>query len=1063
MLFRELLSGTLRHKRLLMRNDLPEATLNMKEVTVPDYGDFHLPNYLHLCIEGARSCPFQCSFCSETVQWGNYRKKPAGLLADQMIGLVETHGNKTFFMGDSLMNPYIEDLSKSLLERNADVLYDGYLRADKIATDRARTKKWARSGCVRTRLGIESASAKVLEAMQKETTPAGISKAIKTLAGAGIRVTTLWIVGFPGETEEDFLETLDFIREHHRFIYELDVHYYYYYPYGQVWSRLHKCYPLYPPDVVEYVKFQQWEIENCDPPRQVKFDRLRRINELATELGIPNLHSLNARYRAEARWQLLFPLATEFFKGTLVSRKPYSPKDGLAVPSCVEPPRTKDRAAALSYVVHISKPIAEQTLRQAARTLIDYNEMLRLTLTDGVLAASPLPADLDERVVSVIDVTSVEDRTFIAQTALNISSDMRPRGGDSIRLAVANTPDSAVMIIAADRAIADARSVALFLEDLFRIYEQLSNDKPVTLRQPEIAYCEHLRRSESFDMAVPVSAGRPAGTSTDRLARLRRVVTVETDLVRRFTPKFQQQSGLTFIEFVLGGLVASLAELDSQRPLKLDIRADTRTIHPKLQFTAGPLHATRRVTLDCGNADPALEVAVRARRSLQEALAADAKDSAANITLDLECLTSEPWLGGDEWTPIGFVPAVESAGESGVELIALLDRGRVSFAIDYTEDNLSLVERWCDALQDQTSSVWERLFAEIENKFNRPQKPASSASRFSRKSRFQPGERQRLSMDDLVEFGTLDGSLKPFPLVARSREPELDHIGWVSANRERTDQLLLEHGAVLFRGFDLRTPQHFRQFAATLSDQLIEVSGATSRIELSSSLCARAEHVPDHPIPLHHESASERRWPMKLFLCCQTPGPSGLETPIAHNDRFFEMLDPKVRERFRERGIMYVQDYSAETDRCWQEAFETSDRAAVEDYCRGDGLQYEWIGTDRLRVTRISPAIVPHPCTGKDVWFNQAHLFDNGFRKDERSCRAYYGDGAPIEPAVLNHIRESYQKAAVRFQLQEQDVILVDNMAVAHGSEPFLGGQKTLMIMADWSPENGLSRKALEF
>ena len=435
----DLLTGKLRGERVLMRERVGSAFLNPAELRTPDYTDFHLPDYLHLCIEGARSCPFQCSFCSETVQWGGYRKKPAGILADQMIELAKRHGNKTFFMGDSLMNPYIEDLSTSLLRQGAPVLYDGYLRADKIATDKEKVERWARSGCVRTRLGIESASENVLKAMHKQTTPAGISRAIKTLANAGIRVTTLWIVGFPGETEEDFKETTDFIREHHRYIYELDVHYYYYYPYGQVWSRLHQCYPLYSERVRKAIKFQQWEIVDSNPPRAVKFDRLRRINDLATELGIPNLHTLQARYEAEARWQASFPLAKEFFEGTLVTRKPVTierHEQPRVTAAPAEPSR--DPHSSVMYALRALKKLDPEVLWQATEAVILHNDVLHYDVIDGGIRLAPLAEGALSRIVKYTERENEPDLAQFNEIARPACREMKPVTGESLRVVAVN-------------------------------------------------------------------------------------------------------------------------------------------------------------------------------------------------------------------------------------------------------------------------------------------------------------------------------------------------------------------------------------------------------------------------------------------------------------------------------------------------------------------------------------------------------------------------------------------------------------------------------------------------
>ena len=163
LLLLKLLEGELAHKRVISLADLSGKTLEMKDVPIPDFSDTNTQNYYHLSIEGARSCPFQCSFCSETIQWGEYRKKPINMFAEQVVDLASRYHNNSFFMGDSLMNPYINPFANKLLEMNASILYDGYLRADKPVTHRNFVKLWADSGCYRVRLGIESAAARVLD------------------------------------------------------------------------------------------------------------------------------------------------------------------------------------------------------------------------------------------------------------------------------------------------------------------------------------------------------------------------------------------------------------------------------------------------------------------------------------------------------------------------------------------------------------------------------------------------------------------------------------------------------------------------------------------------------------------------------------------------------------------------------------------------------------------------------------------------------------------------------------------------------------------------------------
>jgi alpha-ketoglutarate-dependent taurine dioxygenase len=319
----------------------------------------------------------------------------------------------------------------------------------------------------------------------------------------------------------------------------------------------------------------------------------------------------------------------------------------------------------------------------------------------------------------------------------------------------------------------------------------------------------------------------------------------------------------------------------------------------------------------------------------------------------------------------------------------------------------------------------------------------------------------RLSQENLVRSGFLDEE-RQWPMLIEPEMEGVDLVGWALAHRDLIDSRLLEHGGILFRGFDLGGQEHFQRFAGEVFGDLLDYKErAAPRVEVSKGVYTSTEFPPDQWIPLHHEMSYSHNWPSRILFYCDQPAPDRGRTPIVRASRIRELLDPRLVERFAEKKVMYVRNYGEGVDMSWQDAFQTRDRAVVEEYCRKAEMTVEWRDGDRLRTRTVRPALIAHPRTGETIWFNHAHMFHHSnlpaevrealleqFREDELPRNAFYGDGSSIESSLLEEIRETYLRESLLFPWQKGDVLVLDNFLVAHGREPFSGPRRILVALS---------------
>ncbi|MDY6946333.1 MAG: radical SAM protein [Pseudomonadota bacterium] len=282
--------------------------LDFNSLPTPDYGELPVERYLQLSVASSRGCPFECSFCAETVFWNGYRKARTNQTYLRMNDLAERYRRHSFYVCDSLSNAVIGPLTEEIQRNGKPFNLDCYLRADKSCVDARKAAEWRAGGLYRARLGMESASQRILDEMVKMTTPDLMSRSLHALSNSGIMTSTLWIICYPGETESEFQQTLDFIRAHRDQIYQADAWVFQYHQQGlsksNLLNSLYGSRERFSPEVNSLLHVTPFVVER-DVSAAERFDRLERFVLAMRELEIPNPYSLFDWVGAERRWREL--------------------------------------------------------------------------------------------------------------------------------------------------------------------------------------------------------------------------------------------------------------------------------------------------------------------------------------------------------------------------------------------------------------------------------------------------------------------------------------------------------------------------------------------------------------------------------------------------------------------------------------------------------------------------------------------------------------------------------------------------------------------------------------
>lgn len=308
------------------------------------------------------------------------------------------------------------------------------------------------------------------------------------------------------------------------------------------------------------------------------------------------------------------------------------------------------------------------------------------------------------------------------------------------------------------------------------------------------------------------------------------------------------------------------------------------------------------------------------------------------------------------------------------------------------------------------------------------------------------------------------------PLIIEPKLSELDPIIWAEQARDWIEQQLRSHGGVLFRGFNLPDATSFEQFSQAVVPELYGSYGDLPKNKSGKNIYHSTPYPEQHMILFHNESSHMSSWPCRQLFYCEIPSPVGGCTPVVDCREVYRQLPEHVLRPLEEKGLLYVRHFTDKLDVSWRDFFKVETKAEVEAHCRKEGMNCYWLDDDALRIEQYRPSVVLHPDTGEKSFFNQVQLHHESclesevrsnlkalFGPDRLPRNVYYGDGTPISDAVMDEVGRAYEACAVRFHWQKGDVVMVDNMLVAHARDPFEGQRKICVAMGKMFTDQGIA------
>jgi hypothetical protein len=307
-------------------------------------------------------------------------------------------------------------------------------------------------------------------------------------------------------------------------------------------------------------------------------------------------------------------------------------------------------------------------------------------------------------------------------------------------------------------------------------------------------------------------------------------------------------------------------------------------------------------------------------------------------------------------------------------------------------------------------------------------------------------------------------SLFPYVHRCESKTATLNSaVVWVHETRSDLLDQAVQHGAVLFRGFPLKTAEDFDAFIAAFNLPNFPYKKSLSnavRVNRTERVFSANEAPPNVQIFFHHEMAQTPIYPARIAFFCEMASEEGGATPICRSDVLYNRLSAEFPAFIRDceqKGLKYTNvmpeanDANSGMGRSWKSTLEVETRDAAEARLRALNYSWEWLADGCLKATTPPLPAVMTTDSGRKAFFNQLIAAYCGWKdtRNDPSAAIRHGDGTKLDGNAVRRAIQLAEELAFDVAWQPGDAVLIDNTIAMHARRTFRGTRKVLASLME--------------